>query len=423
MNLKKLFCTTLLLSSAAQAGYFPTPLTMPDASSRQIVFGSDVGYAGSLFYEEGSGSGGFDGTGQKKSLGAIYNGQESFLTMLRNPQGSVRTNVATLDPRLLTAPDFGGKRGAIDVSGHIFHRQITLGGAANLRFINWLPGFVDLALYAPFVLKRFDAINIRQRQFERVDIIDFLLENITQDPTKFLQSTGGLSAEPWQAGGLGDPTVILRWNLNQKFTESTISDVNAHLYFGFSIPASKQKDEDKIFSLPLGNDGHWGIPFGGNFELAFISPIKMGLALDLLWLVAESRPRRVKTDLSQTSLLLLNKTMVRRKPGLTWRANWAIEGDHLWRGLSLRGGYELTMHHNDVLEINTEGYSAAIANSIGTVQSWYVTALTAAIRYDLSTEFAGAPMAPYVEGFLKFPISGQNVVNANSAGLQMVLRF
>lgn len=423
MNLKKLFCTSLFLHAAAQAGYFPTPLTMPDASSRQIVFGGDVGYASSIFYEEGSGSGGFDGTGKKKSLGSIYSEQESFLTMLRSPQGNVLTNLTGVDARLRTAPDFGGKRGAIDLTGHIFHRQITLGGAANLRFIKGMPGFIDLALYTPFVLKRFDAIGIQQKQFERVDIVDFLLENITKDATGFLQRTGGLSAEPWQAGGMGDPTIIMRWNLLQGFTESTISDVNAHIYFGFSIPVSKQKDEDKIFSLPLGNDGHWGIPFGGNFELTFVSPIKMGMALDLLWLVAESRPRRVKTDLTQTSLLLLNKTMTRRKPGLTWRANWTMEGDHLWRGLSIRGGYELTMHHNDVLEISTEGYSSAIANSAGTAQSWYITALTAAIRYDLSTEFVGAPMTPYLEGFLKFPISGQNVVNASSAGLQMVLRF
>lgn len=423
MNLKKFFCTTLLLHAAAQAAYFPTPLTMPDASSRQLVFGGDVGYAGSIFYEEGSGSGGFNGNGQKKSLGSLYSEQESFLTMMRSPQGSVITNLGGVDARLRTAPDFGGKRGAIDASGHVFHRQITLGGAANLRFIKGIPGFVDLALYTPFVLKRFDAINIRQRPFDRVDIVDFLLENLTQDPSGFLQRAGGLSAEPWQAGGLGDPTVILRWNLHQAFAESTISDVNAHLYFGFAIPVSKQKDEDKIFSLPLGNDGHWGIPFGGNFELTFISPIKMSMGLDLLWLVAESRQRRVKTDYAHSSLLLLNKTMARCKPGLTWRTSWNMEGDHLWRGLSIRGGYEMTMHHNDTLEIDTEGYSSAIANSSGRTQSWYVSSLLAAVRYDLSAEFAGAPMAPYVEGFLKFPIAGQNVVNANSAGIQCVLRF
>lgn len=423
MNMKQILSTLIFFHAAAQASYFPTPLTTPDASSRQLVFGNNINYAASIFYEEGSGSGGFNSNGQKSSLGSMYSPQESFLTMLRNPQGTLRTNLAAIDPRLLTAPDFGGKRGAIDLSGHIFHRQITLGGAANLQFIKWIPGFIDLGMYTPFVVKRFDAINIRQRAFDRVDIIDFLLENIVQNSTNFLQSNGGLKAEPWQAAGIGDPTIILRWNLQQKFTESTINDAHAHLYFGFSIPASKQKDEDNIFALPLGNDGHWGIPFGGNFELTFTSPIKMGIALDLLWLIAESRPRRIKTDLSQTSLLLLNKTMARNKPGLTWRANWTIEGNQLWRGLSLRGGYELTMHHNDVLEINTNGYSSAIANTTGSAQSWHVTALTAAIRYDLTAEFAGAPMTPYVEGFLKFPVSGQNVVNANSAGLQMVLRF
>lgn len=421
-----LFFFTLLLLRSQQlhAGYFPTPLAMPDDSEHFFQLGPDTLWGGGVFYEEGSGSGGFNGSDQRRSLGALYSDKESFLTMLRSPQGEIRTKLAgTIDPRLLTAPDLGGRRGAIDISGHIFHRQITLGGTTNLRFIKILPGMADLALYIPFVNKRFDAVNLKLRPFEAVDVVDLALEGLTQDIPGFLQRVGDLNTEGWQGGGVGDPTIILRWNWYRPFEGGDIRNVATHLYFGFSLPLSKQKDEDKLFSLPLGSDGHWGIPFGGSFELLFAAPIKIGMAADLLWQVAESRPRRVKTDINQTSLLLLHKALTQRKPGLTWRAHWFAEGVHLWRGLSVLGGYEFVMHHNDELHTAAEGFRSEIINTAETTQNWYVHTITSALKYDLSAEFAGAPVAPFIEGFLKFPVSGRRVVNASTVGMQVVIRF
>ncbi len=415
--------TIILLTTTLHAGYFPTPLTMVDDSDNFLTLKDNAAFAAGVFYEEGSGSSGFNSGDQSRKLGAMYSPQESFLTMLRNPQGSVQTKLATLDPRLFTAPDFGGQRGAVDISGHIFHRQITLGGAAHLRFITAIPGFVDLAFYAPFTSKRFDALNITRRQFQQVDIIDLLLEPHIQNIGSFLQNTGDLNTDAWQGSGIGDPTVVLRWNWQQTLALETISHLATQVYVGCSLPVSKQKNEDQLFSLPLGNDGHWGFPFGANLELMFTLPIKTGLAADILYQPTESRVRRVKTDVRQTDLLLLNKANVQCKPGLTWRTHWFIEGVNFWRSLSLRGAYEFVMHHNDELSTTDAGFSSAIISTTTTAQDWYVHSFTATAKYDLANEFTGAPIAPTIEAFLKFPLSGRRVVNANSAGLNLVIRF
>ena len=160
-------------------------------------------------------------------------------------------------------------------------------------------------------------------------------------------------------------------------------------------------------------------------EFMFNLPVslKIGLGVDLLWLVAESRMMRVKTDLTQTSLLLLNKAKVQIKPGLTWRFNWFVDGDHLWHGLGAHAGYEFIMHHNDELKTSDAGFSSEIIGTTETAESWYANLVSVGLKYDLSDQFAGAPMAPIIKGFMKFPVSGKHLVNASSVGFQMTIHF
>lgn len=433
--LKRIILVTLLAGAGVaplRAAYFPTPLTAPDDSNSFFRMSKDNTWAAGVLYEEGSGSGGFNGTDQKSTLGNVYGTGESFLAMLRSPRGTVRSQLTTLPNyvQLSTAPDLGGMRGMVDITGHVYQKQITLTGGTNLNFVKWIPGFLDLALYVPFVTKRFDGVNLQRRQFSPVDMIDMILDQHTQNIGAFLQQNGGLNAEPWQGAGLGDPTFIMRWNVSGMNPESldtneTIRNLHSYVYLGAQIPASKQRDEDKLFSLALGNNGHWGLPLGGGLEFMFNLPVslKIGLGIDLLWLVAESRMMRVKTDLTQTSLLLLNKAKVQVKPGLTWRFNWFVDGDHLWHGLGAHAGYEFIMHHNDELKTSDAGFSSAIIGTTETAQSWYANLISVALKYDLSDQFAGAPMAPIIQGFMKFPVSGKHLVNASSVGFQVIMHF
>ena len=438
-------CLVFLLAGAGvaplRATYFPTPLTAPDDSTNFYRMSKDNSWAAGVLYEEGSGSGGFNGTDQKSTLGNVYGTGESFLAMLRSPRGTVRTEL-NKDPNnvlLSTAPDLGGMRGMIDITGHVYQKQITLTGGTNVSFVKWIPGFLDLALYVPFVTKRFDGVNLQRRQFSPVDRIDMILDQYTQNMSEFLQRNGGLNAEPWQGSGLGDPTFIMRWNItginpgSLDETEvigaipenDTIRNIRSYIYLGAQVPVSSQRDEDKLFSLALGNNGHWGLPLGAGLEFMFNLPVslKIGLGIDLLWLVAESRMMRVKTDLTQTSLLLLNKAKVQIKPGLTWRLNWFVDSDHLWRGLGAHAGYEFIMHHNDELKTADAGFSSEIIGTTETAQSWYANLVSVGLKYDLSEQFAGAPMAPIIQGFMKFPFSGKHLVNASSVGFQVIMHF
>lgn len=428
LSLKKSIAVALVclaVTQSLQASYFPTPVAAADDSSTFFQFREQDSWSAGIFHEEGSSNFGFNGSDQRSSIGAIYGQNESFLTMMRSPRGAVRTKLLAhpIARNLLIAPDFGGARGALNVSGHLYHRQITLAAASHLKFIKIIPGFVDLALYLPFVSKRFDSISVQRRNFSPVDLADVRLDQIMQDMPGFLQTVGNLNIDPWQGAGLGDPTIIMRWNWPREFAQEDIRNAMTQVYWGFQIPVSTARDTNKVFSQPLGNDGHWGFPLGAGFELMFALPLKIGFGIDLLWQVAESHDLRVKTDISQTSLLLLHRIRAQRKPGLTWRINWFAEGVKLWRGLSLRGGYEFMMHHNDELNPAEPGYNADIMNTHDVLQPWFLNVLCATFKYDLSTEFAGAPMQPMIQGFIKFPISGRRVLDANSAGFQVLIRF
>ncbi len=410
--------------STVQASYFPTTVSSPDNSARFVSLEKNQWYALSLLYEDGQAGTGYDDASNRKSFGSMYNNNgESFLAMLRNGRDDVRTKLQALDHRLLVAPDYGGKRGFVDIAGKIYHKQLTLGSAVNLRLIKWIPGFFDASFYMPFVSKKFDGISMTRRSSDRFDADDALLDDQMKDISGFLKNFGNLSAEPWADKGIGDPTLVVRWNMPYEKQDSEIRVIQAHVHCGVQIPLAKKKNEDQLFSLPLGCDGLWGFPFGVGVEMKFSMPVKIGMGADFLLQLAESRERRVKTALKQTDLFLLNKARTLLRPGLTWRFHWAAEGYNLWRGLGVRGMYEFLMHHNDQLSTTAEGYRTETVGTSNLYKKWYAHALTAAIRYDLGKEFSKAPMTPRVEAYVRAPVNGKRFVNATVLGLQIAVLF
>lgn len=415
-----------LLFNHLHAGYYPTPLTMPVDSVMHFKLDKEQRYGFKIFLEEGSASGGFDGSENHCSLGALYSPYESILTMLRSPQAEVLKNLSGINPQLLVAPDLGGRRGAVDLSGHIYHQQVTLAGAYNLNFISFVPGHIDVHLYMPFVNKEFDGIGIKQQATESYFPVDIELNKIGQNLSASLQQYGGLSVDQWKGSGIGDPVLLFQWGTLERFADNDMQTLSPRLYVGLSFPCGAEKNEDELFSLPLGYDGHWAIPFGSNLEFTFRSPIKIGFGVDVLYQFPSSRTRRIKTNVTQTNLLLLNKASVLLSPGLTWRLNWFMEGVNLWKGFSIKGGYEGIHHYNDSVSTHDENVSEDIINTAATLQNWYGHILSASIKFDPSKLFTNTASTtyPFIEGFIRFPVSGKRLVNtSNILGLQLAIHF
>jgi hypothetical protein len=421
-----LFSLVSLGQSVVHASYFPTPLATPDNSTNFVQLNHTQACALGITYEATrGGTSGFDDTDKSVSLGSMYSPSESFLTMLRSPRGAMRAKLtaAGVPIGLSVAPDFGGQRGAVAIDGSIAHQAITIGAATRLSFVKIIPGFLDLALYIPSVSKKFNVSSITRRPFDAVDAYDAQLDTVMRDIPDFLQRVGGLSSESWQGAGVGDPTLILRWNWAAHLAETQIRQLTTALYIGGVGPLGKMRDEDKVFSLPLGNNGHWGVPAGGSLELEFNQPIKVGVGFDILWQAPQSRLQRVKTDMRQTTLLLLDKAFAKLTPGLSWRTHWFVEGHNLWRGLSVRGMYECMVHHDDKLTTPDSNFSDDIINSAENLKAWNVHQLSGHISYNFKYEFGNAPVEPHIQLYYKLPVSGRRMVNSNTIGFKVDVRF
>src|SRR5207245_5483062 len=77
-----------------------------------------------------------------------------------------------------------------------------------------------------------------------------------------LQKHGMSAKSPVKETGIGDLGFLLGWTYSyQETTELDFIDVTFQT--GIIVPTAKKKDEDKLFSLPLGYNKHWAVPIRG----------------------------------------------------------------------------------------------------------------------------------------------------------------
>jgi hypothetical protein len=198
---------------------------------------------------------------------------------------------------------------------------------------------------------------------------------------------------------------------------------------GASIPTSKEKNEDRAFSMPLGNDGAWGLPVGFGLELDFVHNIKAGLDADFLVLFDKKRTRRLKSDFEQTEILLLNKGVATKEHGLMWQFHLFVQAYHIYKGLSAKFAYQFVKHDDDRLVPSGNDFDFSIVNSANSIKEWTNHNLIFSLNYDLFTkrrhcqdEYSSS-VTPQFHLFYKVAVGGKNVIDTSTIGGQWGIHF
>ena len=188
------------------------------------------------------------------------------------------------------------------------------------------------------------------------------------------------------------------------------------------MPTAEKKNIDNAFSIPLGNDGAWGIPLGAGLGLDFEHHIRLGGDVEFVVFLNETHVRRLKTDYNQTEILLLNKGNTTLDAGLTWKFNLFLQAYRVWKSLSFKIAYEYIKHDSDKLSEKTDTFNYDIINSANSLKEWNTHNLIFQLNLDFF-KWGKIFAKPQMSLFYKLPLTGKNVINSQNIGGQIGFNF
>ncbi len=230
-----------------------------------------------------------------------------------------------------------------------------------------------------------------------------------------------LSKAPFDKTGPGDLTILLGWTINYEETE-ILDYIDATIRAGFLLPTGTTRDEDKIFSIPHGYNGHYGLPFSGELAFGCYEWLTFGLHIETLFFIDKTRNIRMKTAESQSGLIKLAKGCAQINRGTQWMAGTFLKADHVVRGLSLLVAYSFANKNSDEIEPeNPFLFDPCIVNSDEMIQGWKMHTVHFLAEYDFTKEHR--TFGPRIGFFYNVQVGGKRVFKTNMGGVNFGLEI
>lgn len=224
----------------------------------------------------------------------------------------------------------------------------------------------------------------------------------------------GINACPTTSTGVGDLTSWLGWTHNYQET-NTLDYIDFTVMAGFLAPTGKQRNENKLFSLPTGYNGHWGFPLCTAASIGFFEWVTIGGYLNTLFFVNKNRLLRIKTDCEQSGIIKLACTGVSDHRGPLINTGFYFKADHVGHGVSLTAAYSFASQQKSHLTPqNSVLFDRAIINSDPTLAGWNMHTLNFLLEYDFAKE--DSQIGNRLGLFYNLQVAGSLVFNTNVVG-------
>lgn len=394
-------------------------LRLPYIKNRTFSFGvSNLEY--------GARSTGLNNDDHRSNVLALHNDTESAISMTRNP---------TLPVELAMGAPLKGLYDTFDDVDNQGHQQLR-GKFSGLDFVLFASyvaplkpedGTLAFTMHLPIVWREIMAKNPLVTDLTQVGVLTPMGANIktylTDDLIANVKEFGGLTLAPWSKSGIGDLDLIMEWSNRFKQEKEYLKMVMLYAKLGVSFPTARERDIDQAFSMPLGNDGAWGIPVGMALELGFVHNVRVGVDVDFLILFDTNKEYRMKTDKNQTDFLLLNKGQATKEYGFTWQFHLFLQGLRIWEGLSVKGAYQFLKHDDDRLVPHNNVFDYSIVNTSNSLKEWTKHNLIFMANYDFFRDCKDCAVNSQLSFFYKLPVDGKNIIDNHSVGGQFSLLF
>lgn len=223
-----------------------------------------------------------------------------------------------------------------------------------------------------------------------------------------------LSRKPFCETGIGDLAILAGWTHNYQETD-VLDFVDFTVKLGVLVPTSKERDENKIFALPFGYNGHIGIPIAIDLAFGAYEWLNIGLHFDVIGFTNKTRCMRVKTAPCQSGLIKLAKAEVKVDKGSLWTAGTYLKADHFTLGFSLLFGYSFVNKKSDQLTpCNCILFCTPILNDDEMLKGFKMHTLHFALEYDFTKEDAN--FGPRIAVFYNHQVGGKRIFKTNMVG-------
>ncbi|MBY0353940.1 hypothetical protein K2W90_06265 [Candidatus Babeliales bacterium] len=369
---------------------------------------------------------GLNNDDDRRNVLAIHNDTESAISMTRNPTSSVEMAMGAPLKGLYDTFDDVDLQGHQQLRGKFSGLDFTL-FASYVLPLKAEDGMLAISAHLPIVWREIRAKKTLITDLTQVGPLTPQGANIktylTDDLVKNVKEFGGLNLATWDKSGIGDLDILLEWSNRYKQDKEYLKLVMLYAKLGLSFPTARERDQDQAFSMPLGNDGAWGIPLGIAMELGFVHNVRVGIDVDFLLLFDTKKEYRMKTDKNQTDFLLLNKGLATKEYGFTWQFHLFIQGLRIWEGLSVKGAYQFVKHDDDRLIPHNNVFDFSVVNTANNLKEWNVHNLIFTANYDFFHDCKDCAVNSQLSFFYKLPVDGKNIIDNHSVGGQFSLLF
>lgn len=219
---------------------------------------------------------------------------------------------------------------------------------------------------------------------------------------------------PTTSTGLGDLTSWLGWTHNYQETQ-TLDFIDITFMAGLLSPTGKQRNENKLFSLPTGYNGHWGFPLCSMISIGYYEWITIGGCLNTLFFVNKNRAMRLKTDTAQNGIVKLASGNVTNHKGPLINTGIYFKADHIGHGVSITVAYSFASQQKSHLLLdNPTKFNSKIINSDSMLAGWNMHTFNFVAEYDFTKE--DAKIGNRIGLFYNLQIAGARTFNTNVTG-------
>jgi hypothetical protein len=239
-------------------------------------------------------------------------------------------------------------------------------------------------------------------------------QQLLQEFCPFLANYG-INAGPTTSTGVGDLSSWLGWTHNYQETR-TLDFIDFTFMLGFLAPTGKQRNENKLFSLSTGYNGHWGFPLCGAASIGFYEWITIGGYLNTLFFLNKKRTMRVKTNAAQSGILKLACAPVSDHRGPLINTGFYVKADHVGHGVSVTAAYSFASQQKSHLKPKNSVLFdyCAIINTDSMLAGWNMHTLNFMAEYDFARE--GSTIGNRIGLFYNLQVAGSRVFDTNMIG-------
>ena len=204
-----------------------------------------------------------------------------------------------------------------------------------------------------------------------------------------------------RSAGAGDFSILGGWAGNYLGTcHLDFIDVSAK--FGGLFPTGRTRSLDNPFELPLGYNGHYGVPLKFDASIGLYEWITTGIHIGALFLFESKQTLRMKTAAEQNGFidLLVGKASI--DPGTLWDFAAYATADHFFKGLSLSVGYSFNKKDHDcITPEDLTLFPSNVVNQDPLYKGWDM--------HDFAKEYCD--IGPRIGFFYNYVVQGRRIFN------------